>query len=140
MLSVNSYTKEYVDASRARIALQLAAYDALVAAARTGAAGEAAVAAFEPQFFANMVLVLDNLFLHRARGLEGKDSNPLNEVRILCGSLSNNDGVMTAEKAIKMKPAQTVLKIEFGDAIAISRDDFARLSDAFFTDVESRYP
>lgn len=75
----------------------------------------------------------------RAHALrQQRHRNPLNEVRILCGSPSNNDGVVTAEKAIKVRPAQTVPQIEFGDAFAISRDDFARLSEAFFT--EGRVP
>jgi hypothetical protein len=39
-----------------------------------------------------MVLGLDHYFLHRVRKLEGKDGNPLNEVRVICDSLTDNDG------------------------------------------------
>jgi hypothetical protein len=63
----------------------------------------------EAAFFSNMVLALDHYFLHRVRKLEGKDGNPLNEVRVLCDSLTENDGVFAADGAIKLKPEETVL-------------------------------
>ena len=54
---------------------------------RTPRAGRAAVDAFVPRFFNGLVLQLDYSFVHRTRNLEGKDGNPLNEVRVLCSSL-----------------------------------------------------
>jgi hypothetical protein len=74
---------------------QLAAYKALVATARekTGAgksAFNAAVDSFELVLFNDLVLVLDAFFVHQARGIEGKDGNPLNEVRMLCNSILQN--------------------------------------------------
>ena len=60
---------------------------------------KSAVDLFESFFFSNLVLVLDNLFVHRGRGLEKKDSNPLNEVRMLCNSILQNHGVMVADRA-----------------------------------------
>jgi hypothetical protein len=53
--------------------------------------------------------------VHRARGLEGKDGNPLNEVRMLCDSILQKDGVMTADKTIKFDPAKSVLRLQPGD-------------------------
>lgn len=92
---------------------QLAAYEVLVAAARkkTGA-DEAAFDAFEPLFFGNLVLVLDNFFVHRMRGLEKKDGNSLNEVRMLCNSILQNDGVLAANKTIKFDSSKSVFEIE----------------------------
>jgi hypothetical protein len=71
--------------------------------------------AFEATFFNNMVLLLDYLFVHRLRTVEGKDGNPLNEVRILCNSMLLNDNIMTADKSIKLSPEGSVLKYRVGD-------------------------
>ena len=111
MLGIKDYPRSHVDACRRSLDAQLAAYRDLVAAAGigTGAAGEAAIAGFAPAFFANLVLALDTWFVHRLRGVEGKDGNPLNEVRVLVGSLVQHDGVLTAEKSIGLKPETSVL-------------------------------
>ena len=53
---------------------------------------DAAVAGFEPLFFGNLVVVLDGYFMHRMRATEGKDGNPLIEVRALCSSIMTNQG------------------------------------------------
>jgi hypothetical protein len=37
--------------------------------------------------------------MHRARAVEKKDGNALNEVRILCNSLMKNGGAMAADGA-----------------------------------------
>ncbi len=145
MLSVNQYSKSYVDTCRSRIDAQISAYGDLVSAAREldGTKGKrlgTAIATFEPLFFNNMVLALDNLFCHRSRMMEGKDGNPLNEVRILCNSMMNNDGVMAADKTIKLDPAKSVLGYEVGDEIELSEGDFTLLSKGFFAEIENRYP
>jgi hypothetical protein len=145
MLSVTSYPQAYVDATRAKIDAQLDAYDTLVAAAREAAGVKdkklgPALAGFEPLFFNHMLLALDNYFLHRGRNLEGKDGNPLNEVRVLVSSIANNSATMVADKTIKMKPGTTVLSYEVGDAIALNEDDFRRLAKAFLTEIEIKFP
>lgn len=53
---------------------------------------------FEPMFFNHFVMALDNYFVHRARNLEGKDGNPLNEVRLLANSPMSSGGVLTDKK------------------------------------------
>jgi hypothetical protein len=92
MLCVNNYTQKYIDRCRSRVAAQVSAYKALVAAARSKTATDkprlkAAIEVFEPHFFNTMVLALDSYFVHRARAIERKDGNPLNEVRVLCNSI-----------------------------------------------------
>ena len=100
---------------------------------------DSALASFEPEFFNNMVLTLDSYFVHRLRGQEGKDGNPLNEVRVVCTSILQNRGVMSVDKTIRMNPAKSVLKYEVGDEIRVSEADFARISEAFFADIESKF-
>jgi hypothetical protein len=97
------------------------------------------VADFEPRFLNSMLLVLDQLFVHRARGKEGKDGNPLNEVRVLCRSILENDGVMVADTSIKLDPAASVLEHEVGDRIALTPSDVAHLSEAYFAEIERKF-
>ncbi|SRR6266478_2359462 len=103
MLCVNNYAQKYIDECRSRVAAQVSAYQALVATARNQAANDepplnAAIEAFEPHFFNNIVLALDSYFVHRARAIEKKDGNPLNEVRMLCNSITPKVPVNFAEK------------------------------------------
>ena len=144
MLCANSYTKRYVDDCRSRIAAQVAAYRALVAAAKPRASADeqllkAALEAFEPHFFNSMVLALDSHFVHRARAMEKKDGNPLNEVRMLSNSIMNNGSVMCADKTIKYNPATSVLKRRVGDKITLNEADFTRLSSAYLAEIEAKY-
>ena len=55
-------------------------------------AGKAPSREFEQRFFNDQVLILDNMFVRRLTGIEGKDGNPLNEVRVLCNSILLNQG------------------------------------------------
>ena len=95
--------------------------------------------AFEPVFFNNMVLVLDSFFTHRLRGMEGKDGNPLNEVRVIQISLVENDGRLTVDTTIKLKAATSVLGYDVGDEIRLQEADFTRLAEAYFTEIEKKY-
>ena len=139
MLGVSTYDQDYIDQCRDRVAAQVSAYEALATAARNGAKADAEVDAFEPLFFNSMALVLDALFMHRLRTKEGKDGNPANEVRVLCESLLESDGVMTVPKSIKLDPERSVLHHAPGDEIALSTDHFQRLAEAYFAEIEARY-
>jgi len=141
MLGVKSYSQDYVDASRARVDAQVAAYTALERAAKKTKAAPLAKAldGFESVFFNNMVLVLDSYFTHRLRGVEGKDGNPLNEVRVIQSSLVEHDGQLTADKTIKLTAEKSVLGYEVGDTIRLTQADFTRLAEAFFTEIEQRF-
>jgi hypothetical protein len=140
MLSVTSYPKTYVDGCRAKLDAQISAYQDVVGAASGGKRFDAALATFEPLFSNNMVMVLDNFFLHRSRNMELKDGNPLNEVRILCNSMRDNDGSMAADTQIKLDPATSVLGYGVGDEITLSVQGFQRLAAAFFEEIERKYP
>src|SRR6266536_2186675 len=90
MLGMKTYTPEYIDACRARVAADLRAYRKQV--------GQAPSNAFEARFFNDQVLLLDYMFVHRLSGIEGKDGNPLNEVRVLCNSILLNKGMVQVAK------------------------------------------
>lgn len=140
MLARNTYDQDYIDQSRTRVAALVSAYEDLARAA-AGANGTvgSALDSFEPEFFNNMVLVLDNLFVHRTRKIEGKDGNPANEVRVLCNSLTTNGGVVVADTTITLKPDTSVLGYDLGDEIKLGEDDFRRLADAYFAEIERRF-
>ena len=46
---------------------------------------------------------MDSYFVHRTRAIEGKDGNPLNEVRMLSTSSLRNKAELMADKAIEYK-------------------------------------
>jgi hypothetical protein len=76
---------------------------------------------------------------HRSRTIEGNDGNALNEVRVLCNSILENKRILRAEKAIKLKPDTSVLKLKPGDPVALGEADFSRLSKAFFDEIEHKF-
>ncbi len=135
MLAASSYPQQYIDECRSNVRAQLSAYEALGLSA--GANG--ALASFEPQLFNNLLLALEMRFVHRTRNLEGKDGNALNETRLICESLLLHDGRMTPAKAIKMNPEDSVLGIGWGEQVALSAEDFRRLSEAFLEEIEAKY-
>ena len=141
MLGMNKYPKDYIAACRARVEADLRAYRSQV--------GKAPSSEFEARFFNDQVLLLDYMFVHRLTGIEGKDGNPLNEVRVLCNSLLLNRGKVqvdrlpgwpnSASSGMSMPPEKSVLKLKVGDEIRLSEADFARLSTAFFAELEKRF-
>ena len=134
MLGMKNYTREYIDGCRSRVDSDLVAYRNLVAADKTHLDSD-----FEPVFFNTMVLLLDHFFVHRLRTIEGKNGNPLNEVRVMCESILNHNNRMTADKSIKLSPANSVLKVKFGDEIKLTGADFLLIYKAFFAEIESKY-
>ena len=153
MLGMSSYTREYIDACRKRVEADLKAYRHLVDAVRKQPANEqpsSALEALEAAFFGNMVLLLDYFFVHRLRGIEGKDGNPMNEVRVLSNSMLQNDNVLSTsysmaqpsalgDKSIKLSPEKSVLKHQIGDEIKLTEADFVRISGAFFEEIERKF-
>ena len=144
MLGTNRYPAAYVQAARDEIAANIRAYRDLVAAA-SKASGmsltriDAALSAFEPAFFNNLLIALEMRFVHRLRGQEGKDGNPLNEVRMLAASLMDNDGVLAENKSIRYDPSKAVLRIDIGERIHLNADDFEALCTMFLHEIETRF-
>src|SRR5579885_145221 len=141
MLGMKRYPKKYIDSCRQRVASNLRAYRKQV--------GSAPSKDFEARYFNDQVLLLDHMFVHRLTGIEGKDGNALNEVRVLCNSLLLNDGKLQIEKlpgwpnsagsGIKLPAEKSVLKLSPGDEIKLNEEEFTKLSKAFFDEIEKRY-
>ena len=133
MLSQSSYPAAYVAASRAAVRDHLDAYDALPLSA-------ADRAAFEPGYLRQLVLALDTYALHRSRGQEGKDGNPLNEVRTICGTLMRGESCLRADSTIRYDPAKAVLGTRIGDPIPWTTEGIGRLCHAFLDEIGKKYP
>jgi len=141
MLGMKKYTRSYIDACRARVNADLQAYRKQV--------GKSQAKEFEARFFNDQVLLLDYMFVHRLTGIEGKDGNALNEVRVLCNSLLLNHGKVQVDRlpgwpnsagsGIKLPPEESLLGLKVGDDVKFTEADFVRLSKAFFTELEKRF-
>ena len=140
MLAVTSYPEVYVQLTAAKVDEQLAAYAALVAAVKGNAKAEAALAAFAPGYFNTMLLALDHHFMHRMRGAEGKDGNPLNEMRMLSDSIMEHDGVLKENRTIKYKADKAVAGIALGQEIVLDAETFERLAKAYLAEIGKRFP
>jgi hypothetical protein len=136
MLGRKTYTREELDHGRRAIDRQLSRYKALAAEVP---GDSTALADFEPELLNNLVLVLDRFYVHRLRGVAGKDTNPLNEVAIIAESVVSHGGVLTAGNGVKYVPERAVVQLKVGDRIRLSLDDVERLAAAFFTELERRY-
>ncbi len=142
MLGRKSYTREEVDHGRSAIENQLGVYKTLVSSIASETADkklQSALNDFEGQFFNNMTLALDRQFVHRLRMATGKDGNPLNEVELICDSLINNKGILRGINVIAYIPDQSVVKLNIGDQIRLTGDEFERLSAAFFAELERKF-
>lgn len=139
MLGMKSYPKEYVKACRARVEADLKAFKGL----------KAPSAEFESRFCNDQVLLLDYMFVHRLSGAEGKDGNPLVEVRVLCNSLLLNKGKVQVEKlpawptsavsGLKLPADKSILRLAPGDEVRLDVGSFEKLAKAFFAELEKRY-
>jgi len=127
-------TEASVRAARDEIAAQIRSYRDLVGAA-SKASGmsltriDAALSAFEPAFFNNLLVALDARF--------AADEGALAEVRLLADSLLAHGGVLTANAAIPYDVDASVLRLDFGERIALNADDFEALCAAYLRAVGS---
>jgi hypothetical protein len=138
---MKKYTRDYIAACRARVDSDLRAYREKI--------GKAPSKDFEARFFNDQVLLLDYMFVHRLTGIEGKDGNPLNEVRVLCNSILLNRGTLQVDRlpgwpnsagaGIRLPLEKSVLKLKGGDEVRLSEADFVRLSKAFFAELEKKF-
>ena len=129
MLSVKQYPSEYISICRKKVKVDIEAFKKMTSATKP----------FEATYFNNMVLVLETMFVHRMRGQEGKEGNPLNEVRMITNSILTNNNKLLADNTIKYNVSKSVLKINLKQEIVLTAKDFAKLSDAFFEEIENKF-
>jgi hypothetical protein len=124
MLLRTGYDRAYVGACRKSLG---AAIEEL---RRVGASSAA---------WTQLLPALDRWFELRNPKVEGRDGNPLNEVRVMAGSVTENGSVMTIPKGIKLDPDTSVLGFAEGEEISLDGDAFERLFDAFLAEVEAKF-
>jgi len=130
-----------IQAVRDEIAAQIKSYRDLVGAA-SKASGmsltriDAALAAFEPAFFNNLLIALDARFPSPSPGADAARS----ELHLLAAALTRNGGVLKADPAIPYDADASVLKLDFGERIALNADDFEALCAAFLVEIEQNLP
>lgn len=144
MLGMREYDGDYIDACRSRVETQTAMFREVAQAARDhGDADlsglEGALESLESEYFNNMLLVLEGYFVHRLPGVEGKDGNALNEVRVLARSLMENGGTVMEDPQIALDPERSVLGLRVGEPVRLTLQQYTRLSDAFFRELERRF-
>lgn len=144
MLGMREYDGDYIDACRSRVETQTAMFREVAQAARdhgdADVSGlEGALESLESEYFNNMLLVLEGYFVHRLRGVEGKDGNALNEVRVLARSLMENGGTVVEDTQIALDPERSVLGLRVGEPVRLTLQQYTRLSDAFFRELERRF-
>ena len=129
-------TNAAIESCRAGIAAQVQAYRDLVGAA-SKASGmslvriDAALSAFEPAFFGNLLVTLDARFAQRARGAGASA-----EVALLAAALLHHDGVLRRDAATTYDADTSVLRIDVGERVALNADDLETLAAAFLAELE----
>ena len=141
---MKEYDRDYIDGCRSRVESQTSMFREVAQAARDhGDADlsglEGALESLEFEYFNNMLLVLEGYFVHRLRGVEGKDGNALNEVRVLARSLMENGGTVMEDTQIPLDPDRSVLGLRVGEPVRLTLQQYTRLSDAFFREIERRF-
>lgn len=128
MLGRANYPVAYIKAVNTRVDRVLKAFDQAKPADP-----------FASEALLDVIVGLEMAFVHRLRGQEGKDGNPLNEVRMITASVLEFGGVMTLDKTIKWKPEASVTGLKNGDKIALDRKQVGKLVDAFFEELAKKY-
>ena len=142
MLGRKDYTQAEYDQARTAVAQQIAGFKkiaGLVSKAGSDKKASSTFDEFEAVYFNNMAIVLDRYFVHRIRAAAGKDGNPINELELIADSLMSNAGTFRGNNVIKYVPESSVLKLEVGDTIKLSLDDFERLADSFFDEMKRKF-
>lgn len=138
MQAATTYSRQYLDATRTRVAEQLATFRRFASVATTPDAA-ATIAAWSPVYFGSLVVGLDHAFVHRRRDAAQRDGDVLDEVRVLASSIAEHGGVLTVEDDTPYDPERSVTGARPGALINLGDVDFERLAEAYLAAIEARY-
>ena len=134
MFGRNSYPAAQIAACRKDMAEMAGAWRAVAARSEPKAREEA-----EVQVFNQMVVALEGWFVHRPRGVEGKDGNPLNEVRLLALGVTERNGWFPEDGTIRWRPEASITGYAPGDRIRLDERTFSRLAGAYLEAVSASF-
>ena len=144
MPGTHRYPAAYVQAARDEIAAQIRAYRDLVAAA-SKASGmsltriDAALSAFEPAFFNNLLIALEDAL----RAPPARPGRPGRQSARGAHAGRRADGQRRRAgrgQGRRYDPAKAVLRIDIGERIHLNADDFEALCAMFLHEIETRFP
>lgn len=138
MQAATTYSRQYIDATRARVAEQLATFRRFASVATTPDAA-ATIAAWSPVYFGSLVVGLDHAFVHRRRDPAQHGGDVLDEVRVLAASIAEHGGVLTLDEHVPYDSERSVTGTHPGALIDIDDVTFERLADAYLAAIEARY-
>jgi len=133
-----SITRASLQTCRDEVAAQVKAYRDLVGAA-SKASGmslvriDAALAAFEPAFFGNLLVALDARFATRPRS-----AGASGEVALLAAALLHHGGVLVRDATLPYDADASVLRIDLGERVALNADDVESLCAAFLAELDGQ--
>ncbi len=103
LLGSKKFDRGYINACRSAVEEELRARRKIVGKEKSGT-DDARV--LEGAFFNHLCIDSEYMFVHRLSAIEGKDENPLNEMRVLCNPILLNQGWLQVQKRPihKVKP------------------------------------
>ena len=141
---MKEYDGDYIDACRSRVETQTAMFREVAQAARdhgdADVSGlEGALESLESEYFNNMLLVLEGYFVHRLRGVEGKDGNaPQRGARagpVAHGERRHRHG----GRPDRPRPGAERPRTARREPVRLTLQQYTRLSNAFFRELERRF-
>ncbi len=138
MQAATTYSHQYIVATRARVAEQLATFRRFASVATTPDAA-AAITAWAPVYFGSLVVGLDHAFVHRRRDAAQHDADVLDEIRTLASSIAEHGGVLTLDPTVPYDHERSTTGARPGTLIVVDDVTFEHLADAYLAAIEARY-
>ena len=99
----------------------------------------AALAAYDPEFFTGLTLVLDRPFVHRVRSVLGKGPGALIELELIVGSIIDHGGVFTVGTVLSYAEESSFTGLVPGEPIRLDAERFERLAVGVFVELEELF-